>query len=118
MRISDWSSDVCSSDLVRRHLPRLGAGGRRGVPYRHRLERRVQQQVLEQPPAHDAEADDRGTVRHGGGLNSRARTHPCAGDRKTDVERKSVPVRVDLGGRRMLQTKKNTTISTYTEPTQ
>src|SRR3546814_1914634 len=24
MRISDWSSDVCSSDLARRHLPHLG----------------------------------------------------------------------------------------------
>src|SRR3546814_21048626 len=34
MRISDWSSDVCSSDLLRQVLPvvRLDGGRRRGAP--------------------------------------------------------------------------------------
>src|SRR3546814_13061986 len=30
MRISDWSSDVCSSDLPRLRLPRISAEGERG----------------------------------------------------------------------------------------
>src|SRR3546814_7412367 len=49
MRISDWSSDVCSSDLHRRALLqdlRGKAGARplfhRRVPRRHRLARRLQ----------------------------------------------------------------------------
>src|SRR3546814_8690580 len=32
MRISDWSSDVCSSDLIRRRAARRG--GRSAAPYR------------------------------------------------------------------------------------
>src|SRR3546814_13232258 len=86
MRISDWSSDVCSSDLrgrggLRRALflyavgPRgRGAGARRG---RRRRARR----------------DD------GPGLRK---------DRKSVVEGKSVSVRVDLGGRRIIKKKKHT----------
>src|SRR3546814_5112371 len=34
MRISDWSSDVCSSDL-RRHAQAVGAGHRRGIGRLH-----------------------------------------------------------------------------------
>src|SRR3546814_3067389 len=78
MRISDWSSDVCSSDLryhrgtVRRHLQmaRLGQG-RPCLGHRHRLY---------------------GTGGHG--------------DRKSVVSGKSVSVRVDLGGRRIIKKKK------------
>src|SRR3546814_8925647 len=32
MRISDWSSDVCSSDLLRRGLVGVGTGGHRTSP--------------------------------------------------------------------------------------
>src|SRR3546814_14114136 len=94
MRISDWSSDVCSSDLAadRRgadvagmgkagHLARHGAQAETGVG-------RIIGGL--EPPVVEAEAD-----------------------RKSVVEGKSVSVRVDLGGRRII--KKQTT--TYTSRT-
>src|SRR3546814_9294091 len=34
MRISDWSSDVCSSDLVETHFPHVAAVGRAAAPGR------------------------------------------------------------------------------------
>src|SRR3546814_5745563 len=34
MRISDWSSDVCSSDLVETHFPLVAAVGRAAAPGR------------------------------------------------------------------------------------
>src|SRR3546814_21155280 len=68
MRISDWSSDVCSSDLpTRRDQPSRPARGRAGRP---------------------------------------APTPRRAADRKSVVEGKSVSVRVDLGGRRIIKKKK------------
>src|SRR3546814_15262968 len=73
MRISDWSSDVCSSDLGPLGLRVVGQGG--VLVARARVDRRG-----------DAGADD------------------C--DRKRVVSGKSVSVRVDLGGRRLI--KKNT----------
>src|SRR3546814_15219556 len=79
MRISDWSSDVCSSDLLR-------AGGRR--------DRR-----------RDAPGQRRGAAprRRGRRLRrGRRRT-----DRKSVVSGKSVSVRVDLGGRRIIKKKNN-----------
>src|SRR3546814_11997649 len=94
LRISDWSSDVCSSDLgqgPRRRLrrdppqphPPLRADGRQlggvaGARRRRRLRwRRVR------------DADLRGAL----------------GDRKSGVWGKSVSVRVDLGGRRIIKKK-------------
>src|SRR3546814_20602414 len=78
MRISDWSSDVCSSDL------RAGAG--RPVQAR-RLHRRR-------------------TVCAGRARQRAGRRHRrCPPDRKSVVEGKSVSVRVDLGGRRILKKK-------------
>src|SRR3546814_16785133 len=77
MRISDWSSDVCSSDLDRGR--RLGYGEPRGT--------------AEQP------APSRGSGRRSGGAREPAR----AGDRKSVVSGKSVSVRVDLGGRRFIK---------------
>src|SRR3546814_19114455 len=72
MRISDWSSDVCSSDLGLRHE----------VPApRDRLRQ--------------AQGDGRGRENRAAGA-----------DRKSVVLGKSVSVRVDLGGRRII-TKKN-----------
>src|SRR3546814_8574868 len=91
MRISDWSSDVCSSDLSairkfraepRRRLSRYEDQERRDRRPRH---------PAGQPPAERAEMDRewRRAVRH--------RT-----DRKSVVYGKSVSVRVDLGGRRFI----------------
>src|SRR3546814_7266263 len=85
MRISDWSSDVCSSDLS---PPDTSTGRCRTIraPWHH---------------AHDAPA------RHAADRPSHRQTHRRAAaatpvERKSVVEGKSVSVRVDLGGRRSI----------------
>src|SRR3546814_16460054 len=75
MRISDWSSDVCSSDLRSTH--------RRSWPACGRCRRRS--------------------------ANRQARRPRRPGGRRRSEERrvgKSVSVRVDLGGRRIIKKKK------------
>src|SRR3546814_14260203 len=110
MRISDWSSDVCSSDLL------VQEGGRHSP-----VERRIAAvQAAVHHPHHGAAGIDHG--RAGG-----ARLDHCgqpedleidcrhaeifdlaAGpDRKSVVKGKVVSVRVDLGGRSIIN-KKNT----------
>src|SRR3546814_11809498 len=74
MRISDWSSDVCSSDLVKRTRTS-------GILL-----------ILAAASLLLAACDD--------GANQ-----PSAADRKSVVSGKSVSVRVDLGGRRIIKTK-------------
>src|SRR3546814_14818801 len=87
MRISDWSSDVCSSDLGQRTASsRRAAREDRGSndtadARRHRENRRVR-------------------CRHRASLAYR-------GDRKSVVWGKSVSVSVELGGRRMIKKKIN-----------
>src|SRR3546814_15155171 len=114
MRISDWSSDVCSSDLdlliegMTRSLARQDAapiGGaiigmhqaasafgepRRPGADRHHLQ-----------PAVVPEALDHGAQRVEMGA-----------DRKSVVQGKSVSVRVDLGGRRSIKKKHTTQLNT------
>src|SRR3546814_5253331 len=105
MRISDWSSDVCSSDL-------FGA--------------EVADQALDRPGGRVAQRADRVALDLLGDLEQRidlARLgvagtqpfhhapHPAGafatrGDRKSVVQGKSVSVRVDLGGSRFIKTKK------------
>src|SRR3546814_21174210 len=116
MRISDWSSDVCSSDLkdlavgLKERAERIGGargpfviaiGGRRGGICRgHR------------GPGFGADA---GIIvagellrlgRHVEILPSRWRRRIDARARKSVVSGKSVSVRVDLGGRRHIKKKK------------
>src|SRR3546814_20968404 len=76
MRISDWSSDVCSSDLE-------GTNFKHVVAPHHRRSDRV-----------------------AGGRSVR-----LAVDRKSVVSGKSVAVRVDLGGRRIIKKKRRTSFS-------
>src|SRR3546814_11689593 len=99
MRISDWSSDVCSSDL-RGEVEIRGAkliGGRRrdrdavalgegGV---------VDGDISRVSPVHIGAGD----IRSGPGADT------ARGDRKSVVEGKSVSVRVDLGGGRLIKKK-------------
>src|SRR3546814_16877353 len=104
MRISDWSSDVCSSDLgcracpfttnLLQHSPRTAAVGARSAvgnvehaPGRGggRSARCGQRQTHDQPSGDLAGAPET--------------------DRKSVVEGRSVSVRVDLGGRRLDKTK-------------
>src|SRR3546814_13924250 len=94
MRISDWSSDVCSSDL--RLVGRLGGGQRLGAPDLpvHRIVAMLQQ------------------IGRGGAVEivpsrvDRRRIGGC-GDRKSVVSGKSVSVRVDFGCSRVIKKKKN-----------
>src|SRR3546814_13257813 len=96
MRISDWSSDVCSSDLFAQFFA-LGFGNTVAKDLYGALLRRdlarggAQQRSLARP----------GAAHHGNDL---------APDRKSVVWGKSVSVRVDLGGRRIIK-KKHTIIS-------
>src|SRR3546814_7994480 len=90
MRISDWSSDVCSSDLVEGRRLQGGEDPRAG-----RIDARAGGVALAQ--------------------EGRQRLHLVAlqviadPDRKSVVSGKSVSVRVDLGGRRIIK-KKNKNI--------
>src|SRR3546814_18143753 len=97
MRISDWSSDVCSSDLVIfAHAPDLESG---------------------QAYYADVKARASGFGRDPGQLFVMPGIAPLVGDtdeedRKSVVSGKSVSVRVDLGGRRII--KKKITYKTIT----
>src|SRR3546814_13082554 len=116
MRISDWSSDVCSSDLpsdsLPLHLPPHGL---------HRS-----------PPVRRLDSGELGNVEpglfeHRLGMAERPKAvaamicpHPrrpdaAERDRKSVVEGKSVSVRVGLGGRRTIykKTRSQTTKNTH-----
>src|SRR3546814_20957286 len=102
MRISDWSSDVCSSDL----------GGQLELDQRHeKLDREHEEGEDDQRPG-EQEAGDLDEVlaerqvahQVGDGVEQRtARVE--AGDRKSVVLGKRVAVRIELGGSR--KNKKN-----------
>src|SRR3546814_18481384 len=97
MRISDWSSDVCSSDLgglpegaaELRHAERNSAAAARACR------------------AADRECQGgRSRSRCAGNGGYRQCRRQADADRQSVVEGKSVSVRVDLGGRRILKKKK------------
>src|SRR3546814_19240152 len=96
MRISDWSSDVCSSDLHGDSLSPLDAVGRLG---------RRRSAVARDVPAPSVATPCGGNATMAGVRGPTAR--PV--DRKSVVSGKSVSVRVDLGGRRIIKNKKNIT---------
>src|SRR3546814_17802752 len=106
MRISDWSSDVCSSDLVvATDLMQAQLGA---------IE--IQRRVDVGHPDHGVQVFHAGfpsSIRRSAGV------WPAARDRKSVVSGKSVSVRVDLGGRRIIKnTRKKqyrTTINTQTK---
>src|SRR3546814_15932997 len=100
MRISDWSSDVCSSDLGarladprRRTAPRDHAGARQA---------RVQDGIAPRISFARAGATQRQMVRDSRWRFRRGR-QGRPGDRKSGVWGKRVSVRVDLGGRRNIK---------------
>src|SRR3546814_20572015 len=98
MRISDWSSDVCSSDL----LLADGDGERR---FAGDLACKLHHRRVKFGGGHSAvdEADfgSAGCVDH---LAGQQHLH-CVLDRKSVVEGKSVSGRVDLGGGRIIKKK-------------
>src|SRR3546814_19891559 len=109
MRISDWSSDVCSSDL---------RGDRRGGGERHRLRIGQRWQTGEAAVAQGVRPQclPIGRGRGGGGIVGRGRIarrdHERGAERparKSVVAGKSVSVRVKFGGRRSSKKKKTNT---------
>src|SRR3546814_17110894 len=105
MRISDWSSDVCSSDLF---LGRGDAGLGNAAQHLEEMTLVATDGVEHGAPAQafTGQLDD--ALRHllqllaaEAGLEREARH---VADRQRVVEGKSVSVRVDPGGRRFLQT--------------
>src|SRR3546814_13305972 len=110
MRISDWSSDVCSSDLgVDQAEMKVDAVA-------HRIDRRLGREAglpaaNARDFAHDLANGD-GAVGGGDRIGGGASDPELVGaefgehaDRKRDGEGKSVAVRVDLGGCRSLKNK-------------
>src|SRR3546814_14992811 len=111
MRISDWSSDVCSSDL----LTLVGAGLaddlivlRRGLDERVALLVRDQRRGDADRAAGVEDVDNRPLI--GGrdldrGMDAAGGGSPDEGDRRSAVSGRRVAVSVELGGRRVLKTK-------------
>src|SRR3546814_21184371 len=105
MRISDWSSDVCSSDLL------ATGSGSPGTP--------TGQPSPAAPSVDDRQHDARRVVLRVMDCVNRRDTGrfveiiaarieiALIGDRKSVVSGKSVSVRVDLGGRRIIKKKKH-----------
>src|SRR3546814_18371343 len=103
MRISDWSSDVCSSDLVagkalRQLRQDLQVLLRRVLRHAHREYQVDRRMVAGTEIDRVFEPQERAA---GGGKRIAARV-----DRKSAVSGQSVSVRVDIGGRRILQKNK------------
>src|SRR3546814_11089613 len=99
MRISDWSSDVCSSDLVHiafdhEHAAGLAGSGRGAIEIVERAALVEQRGFGRIQIFGLAVADDAAAER----------------DRKSYGQGPSVSVRVDIGGRRSIKKKKHTYI--------
>src|SRR3546814_12634461 len=104
MRISDWSSDVCSSDLLAQ--PDLGALAQRDVGEDRHIAAGLQPAPVEIQPGAVGQTHLLLAVSLGRGID--IGVDPglgLLGDRKSVVEGKSVSVRVDLGGRRIIKKK-------------
>src|SRR3546814_12253388 len=97
MRISDWSSDVCSSDLTP-PLKRRGLFSLRQLHRRHHIPRIAQRS--------DEAVEMLAVAR----LAFDVGDQPLCGQRarKSVGSGQSVSVRVDLGGRRIIKKKMNT----------
>src|SRR3546814_19184115 len=101
MRISDWSSDVCSSDLIQPHLPiRLPC-----YDFTPVMDHSVGVVLLAVRLTPSGATHSHGVT--GGVYKARERIHRGIADRKSVVSGKSVSVRVDLGGRRIIKKNKN-----------
>src|SRR3546814_19503113 len=96
MRISDWSPDVCSSDLSGADDGLSAVAGRQSLAEASAWRARGLR-----PDACPISPPDRRCRIDGDGGR--------AGDRKSVVSGKSVSVRVDLGGRRIIKKKQTGT---------
>src|SRR3546814_15418184 len=109
MRISDWSSDVCSSDLTVHPVGQLdtvpvyGSGFIRVVV--HIDKRRVANRKNERR-RRDGAVNRYPSALLTGIIDRAVGNVQVIADRKSVVSGKSVSVRVDLGGRRIIKKKK------------
>src|SRR3546814_17697534 len=111
MRNSDWSSDVCSSDLLAGTAPRRCVTG--DAVESSEENPRADQQHRPKGECHLGRQDP-GRHPHGDTQETEAKDI-LDGDRKSVVEGKSVSVRVDRGGSRTMKT--NITEKTATNTT-
>src|SRR3546814_16595128 len=103
LRISDWSSDVCSSDLTGLSDP--GDGRRRSRSQHRGAERLRNRRQPAAPRARHAGPVGPARLRHGGGHRAGAR---LAGGAWMSVgEEKGVSVRGEYGGRRLIEKKQH-----------
>src|SRR3546814_15303440 len=107
MRISDWSSDVCSSDLAAPELPPMAEGQSLTADYRS-LGLSLGRHPMALLRARLA------AMRFSSSAELRGQPDRRLVDRKSVVSGKSVSVRVDLGGRRIIKktTRETDTLST------
>src|SRR3546814_17350284 len=96
MRISDWSSDVCSSDLVRHVAVMIGAPTLMGA-----LAGCVQIETPDKPIEINLNINIRQEVVYR--LDGDAKKLIEQKDRKSVVKGKSVSVRLEIGGRRKMK---------------
>src|SRR3546814_14084657 len=114
MRISDWSSDVCSSDLLVKNKIELDAASKTAAGKRTVTLPEVVADVLVDHPDRFTEPESsvlvftssEGEPLRRNNFRRRSGTRPSR-DRKSVVSGKSVSVRVDLGGRRVIKKKKH-----------
>src|SRR3546814_14787680 len=97
MRISDWSSDVCSSDLLEAALHADLRSVNATLDEHERIARCI---IVD-----DAWTPDNGLLTPTGKIRRSVLEQHYATDRKSVVSGKSVAVRVDLGGRRIIKKK-------------
>src|SRR3546814_19853108 len=109
MRISDWSSDVCSSDLLALRHDRTGLR-RRPCQSDRPLRRRSRR--FSSTSAHSGSCTHSGfragTLSDAGASAFGPREPAEDQDRKSVVEGKRAAVCVDIGGRRTLKQKRDT----------
>src|SRR3546814_14429220 len=112
MRISDWSSDVCSSDLRRLTISKKTATHQGQRPLKNSA---GAISAIAGSPSH--------SLRSSNSSNSFVRrcwkyqvvfSSSVPADRKSVVSGKRVPVRVDLGGRRIIKKKRESDNSALT----
>src|SRR3546814_15418269 len=106
MRISDWSSDVCSSDLVVAISD--DAADRRWIGALRIAESAADAELQAVAALHDQCAEHAGVLAAPGRMPDHPRLGLLVGDRKSVVEGTSVSVRVDPGGSRIIKQKTNT----------
>src|SRR3546814_12939736 len=119
MRISDWSSDVCSSDLLSSRLPCQCPFLNESASISNKST--VQASFLCKSQLSSLLSPSGSTVDMTVGCFSLAnpistKCTPGPLDRKSVVEGKSVAVRVDLGGRRIINKKKLNATSQAQQP--